>query len=115
MIFYADAVTDSMRRAMDETKRRRAIQIAYNTEHGIEPASIVKKLDSPLVALSNLDYLEPMQIRERPDPAREESLARRAASLEKEMKAAARELDFERAAKLRDELKAIRELEIFRS
>ena len=115
VIFYADAVTDSMRRAMDETKRRREIQIAYNTEHGIEPASIVKKLDSPLVALSNLDYLEPMQIRERPDPAREESLARRAASLEKEMKAAARELDFERAAKLRDELKAIREMEIFRS
>ena len=114
VIFYADAVTDSMRRAMDETRRRREIQIAYNTEHGIEPASIVKKLDSPLVALSNLDYLEPMQIRERPDPAREESLAKRAAALEKEMKAAARELDFERAAKLRDELRAIRETEIFR-
>jgi excinuclease ABC subunit B len=114
VIFYADAVTDSMRRAMEETKRRRATQIAYNLEHGIEPASIIKKLNSPLLGLSNLDYLEPMQIRERPDPARGESLAKRAAALEKEMRAAARELDFEHAAKLRDEIKAIRELEIFR-
>ena len=114
VIFYADAVTDSMRRAMEETRRRRQAQIAYNTDHGIEPASIIKRIDSPLVALSNLDYLEPMQVRERADPAREESLAKRAAALEKEMKAAARELDFERAAKLRDELRSVRETAIFR-
>jgi len=115
VIFYADAVTDSMRRAMEETRRRREAQQAYNAEHGIEPASIIKKLDSPLLALSNLDYLEQMQIRERPDPAREESLAKRAASVEREMKAAARELDFERAASLRDELRKLRELVIFRA
>ncbi len=51
VLFYADAVTDSMRRAMDETSRRRSIQEKYNTEHGIVPASIVKQINSPLVRM----------------------------------------------------------------
>ena len=114
VIFYADAVTDSMRRAMGETSRRRARQAAYNQEHGIEPASIVKKLDSPLLAMSNLDYLEPAEIRSRTPPASAESLGKRISGLEKEMKNAAKELEFERAAKLRDEIRSLREAEIFR-
>jgi excinuclease ABC subunit B len=115
VIFYADAVTDSMRRAMDETRRRRERQTAYNVEHGIEPASIVKSLDSPLLAMSNLDYLEPMQIRRRADPADPEDLSKRISALEKEMRAAARDLDFERAAAMRDELRRLREAQIFKS
>jgi excinuclease ABC subunit B len=104
-----------MRRAMDETRRRREKQSAYNVEHGIEPASIVKSLDSPLLAMSNLDYLEPMQIRRRADPDDPEDLSKRISALEKEMRAAARDLDFERAAAMRDELRRLREAQIFKS
>jgi excinuclease ABC subunit B len=114
VIFYADAVTDSMRRAIEETGRRRQIQEAYNREHGIEPASIIKEVNSPLVRLSSLDYhdaLVPPSRESLPDP---ESLRRRIAELEKGMKAAAKDLDFERAAALRDELRGLRELQIFR-
>jgi excinuclease ABC subunit B len=103
-----------MRRAIEETRRRREKQSDYNREHGIEPASIVKSLDSPLLAMSNLDYLEPMQIQKRATPADEEALGKRVASLEKEMRAAARDLEFERAAAIRDELRKLRELQIFR-
>jgi excinuclease ABC subunit B len=114
VLFYADAVTDSMRRAMDETARRRRIQEAYNQEHGIVPASIVKQVNSPLVRMANLDYYEaaPRSRTELPDAT---SLQTRIADLEKQMKAAARELDFEKAAALRDEIRGLRELEIFRS
>ncbi len=114
VIFYADAVTDSMRRAMEETGRRRTIQEAHNREHGIVPASIVKQVNSPLVRMANLDYYE-MPSAPRPDVPDADSLRRRIADLEKQMKAAAKELDFERAAALRDEIRGLRELEIFRA
>ncbi|MGE5277020.1 MAG: excinuclease ABC subunit UvrB [Acidobacteriota bacterium] len=114
VLFYADAMTDSMRRAMEETSRRRKIQEAHNREHGIEPASIVKQINSPLVRMANLDYhdgLVPASRESLPDP---ESLRRRIVELEKEMRAAAKDLEFERAAALRDELRSLRELQIFR-
>ncbi|HWZ85640.1 MAG TPA: excinuclease ABC subunit UvrB, partial [Thermoanaerobaculia bacterium] len=114
VIFYADAETDSMRRAMSETLRRRAIQEAYNEEHGIVPASIVKQVNSPLVRMSNLDYYE-VAAAARPDLPDADSLRRRIADLEKQMKAAAKELDFEKAAALRDEIRGLKELEIFRT
>jgi excinuclease ABC subunit B len=114
VLFYADAVTDSMRRALEETQRRRQIQEAFNREHGIEPASIVKQINSPLVRLSSLDYHDALIAPPPSELADRETLSRRIADLEKAMKAAARELDFERAAKLRDELRGLRELQIFR-
>ncbi|HJW14661.1 MAG TPA: excinuclease ABC subunit UvrB, partial [Thermoanaerobaculia bacterium] len=114
VLFYADAVTDSMRRAMEETRRRREIQAAFNREHGIEPASIVKQINSPLVRLSSLDYHDGVNAPTPPDLPDSESLSRRIAEVEKTMKAAAKELDFERAARLRDELRGLRELQIFR-
>ncbi len=115
VLFYADAVTDSMRRAMEEMARRRSIQEAYNAEHGIVPASIVKQVNSPLVRMANLDYYEIPKDSPRADPPDADSLRRRIADLEKQMKVAARELDFERAAALRDEIRGLRELEVFRS
>ena len=114
VLFYADMVTDSMRRAMEETRRRREIQQAFNQEHGIEPASIVKQINSPLVRLSSLDYHDQLIAPPPSDVPDTETLRRRIADLEKAMKAAAKELDFERAAKLRDELRGLRELQIFR-
>jgi excinuclease ABC subunit B len=114
VLFYADALTDSMRRAMDETSRRRSIQEAYNLEHGIEPASIVKEVSSPLVRMGNLDFYDPAAAIGRPDLPDAESLTKRIAALEKAMKAAAKDLDFEQAARLRDELRSLRELQIFR-
>jgi len=114
VFFYADVVTNSMRRAIEETSRRRTIQEAYNREHGIEPASIVKEVNSPLVRMWSLDYHDALISAPRPDLPDAESLRTRIGDLEKAMRAAARELDFERAASLRDELRALRELQIFR-
>ena len=115
VIFYADAITDSMRRAIEETSRRRQIQETYNREHGIEPASIVKQVNSPLVRMSSLDYYDPTPALSRPDLPDAQSVTKRITDLEKAMRAAAKELDFERAAEIRDELRGLRELQIFRS
>jgi excinuclease ABC subunit B len=114
VLFYADVVTDSMRRAIDETTRRRTIQEQYNREHGIEPASIIKQVNSPIVRMSSLDYHDQLLVADRPELPDADSLRHRIAELEKAMKAAAKELDFERAAQLRDELRSLRELQIFR-
>jgi excinuclease ABC subunit B len=107
-------MTDSMRRAIEETSRRRTIQERYNRENGIEPASIVKQVGSPLVRMGNLDFYDPAGGIERPDLPDAESLAKQIANLEKAMKTAAKDLDFEQAARLRDEIRALRELQIFR-
>jgi excinuclease ABC subunit B len=113
--FYADVETKSMRRAMEETLRRRKIQETYNREHGIEPASIIKEVNSPLVRMASLDYYDLTAPISRPDLPDGPSVAQRIGELEKAMKAAAKELDFERAAEMRDELRQLRELQIFRS
>jgi excinuclease ABC subunit B len=106
-IMYADRITDSMKRAIEETDRRRKVQVAYNEEHGIEPATVVKEVrdltdrvraqaapeQEPGVTLAQL-------------PADE--LARLIRELEKQMKAAARDLEFEKAALLRDQIFELR-------
>ncbi|MFI5197127.1 MAG: excinuclease ABC subunit UvrB [Thermoanaerobaculia bacterium] len=112
-VFYADRITDSMRRAMDETERRRKVQRSYNEEHGIVPETIVKTLDSPLLAMSNLDYLEPQRLDGRRLPKDAPSLDREIADLEKEMKAAAKELEFEKAGQLRDRIRELRAMKLF--
>ena len=114
-ILYADKITDSIRNAMDETNRRRAIQEAYNKEHGIEPASIIKAIDSDLVKMSNLDYFEiPGRPSQRKlDMVADEDIDKAISRLTKEMKDAAKNLDFERAAEIRDKLRELKELRIF--
>lgn len=116
VILYADTVTASMRAAIDETERRRAKQTAYNTEHGITPRSTRKSLESPLDALyvdtSSSSRGKGRGRASRQDdavPLTAEDTAALVQRLEKEMREAARELEFERAAALRDRIRALRE------
>jgi len=113
-IFYADQSTESIRRTIAETTRRRARQEDYNREHGIEPATILKDIHSPLVALSALDY--PKEIRPQLLEVAERAelpLAERIARVEKAMREAAKRLEFEEAAELRDKLRELRELQVY--
>jgi len=103
VIMYADHVTDSMKKALDETKRRRALQMAYNEEHGITPQTISKKIPEVIratqVAEEEESYVTKATKGKKLTKAEREQLL---ASLEIEMKEAAKALDFERAAELRD-------------
>jgi len=114
VIFYADKETGSMARALDETRRRRERQAAYNEEHGIEPKTILKDIHNPLVRLSELDLYDPTPKR-LSEIAEDASipLSDRIARLEKEMKEHAKRLEFEEAAKLRDQLKELKDLRIY--
>ncbi len=113
VIFYADRHTESMRRTIDETGRRRLCQAEYNRQHGIEPRTILKDVRSPLVQMSNLD-MYPAQHHLLSDVAEpDRPLAEQIKQLEKAMKSAAKNLEFEEAAELRDRLRELRELQIF--
>ncbi len=114
VVFYADHLTDSMRRAIDETERRRRTQEDYNQRMGIEPQTVLKDIHSPLVAMSNLDYYSvgPTQLLDVAEGL-ELPLAERISKLEKEMRAAAKRLEFEEAAALRDRLRELREIQIY--
>jgi excinuclease ABC subunit B len=111
-ILYADKITDSMRRAIDETERRRAIQEAYNTEHGITPQTIVKPVEATLVTAYEADYFKvPLNLDEYEEYTRE-NIDATIARLEAEMREAARRFEFERAAELRDRIKYLRDREL---
>ena len=112
VIMYADTMTASMRSAISETERRRLLQAAYNEAHGITPESVVRQLDDVLASVYERDYMTPA-IEDRRDTFRTQAeLDAEIARLEGEMKAAAANLDFERAALLRDTLKALRNREL---
>jgi excinuclease ABC subunit B len=109
-IRYADVMTDSMRRALDETGRRRRTQVEYNERNGIVPQSIVKPIDMSLVAVAEGDYVTvPLEEDEEVDNLTPEERARFIAELEEKMREAARKFEFEKAAQLRDRVKALRE------
>ncbi|HET7704468.1 MAG TPA: excinuclease ABC subunit UvrB [Thermoanaerobaculia bacterium] len=113
-ILYADKMTDSLKAAIDETNRRRDIQRKYNEEHGIEPASIIKAIDSDLVKMANLDYFEiPGSTKSKIEQMEGEDIDKTISRLQKEMKDAAKNLDFEKAAEIRDRLRELKELRIF--
>jgi len=108
-ILYADNMTDSMRRAIDETDRRRAIQQAYNEEHGITPQSIVRPVDMALAAVSEADYVDlTSEENELPEFKSQEELDAYLANLESDMRESARKFEFEKAARLRDQIKELR-------
>lgn len=110
VIMYADNMTDSMKAAIDETNRRRSIQQAYNEEHGITPQTI-KKAVRDLISVSKAIAKEELRLEKDPESMSDKELDSLIAKIEKNMKKAAMELDFETAAELRDkmtELKKIR-------
>ena len=111
-IMYADKITDSMRRAINETDRRREKQHAYNKERGITPQTIVKAVDSTLISIVEADYFKvPMDYEDIDDYSREK-IGDTIRRLEAEMRAAASRYEFERAAELRDKIKHLREREM---
>jgi excinuclease ABC subunit B len=112
-ILYADKITDSMRQAMGETERRRRVQEAYNAEHGITPASIVKNIDDVLSSVYERDYVTvPKVPDERAQFRTQVELDAFLAGLEREMREAASNLEFERAAAVRDRLRRLRNPEL---
>jgi len=108
-ILYADVMTDSMRKALDETARRRQTQLEYNQRHGIVPQSIVRPIDMSLVAVAEGDYVTvPLEGDEEVDSLTPEQRERFIGELEERMREAARKFEFEKAAQLRDRVKALR-------
>jgi excinuclease ABC subunit B len=113
VIMYADVVTASMRAALSETERRRARQQAYNEEHGITPTTIIKSIDDVLSSVYERDYSSIPAVRDdRPQFHTQAELDAHIAGLEKEMRTAAANLDFERAAALRDRVRALKTREL---
>lgn len=109
VIMYADRITDAMRMAIDETNRRREIQVEYNREHHIEPASVVKAVRDLTDRLArDAGVTEGADMRGKASRLEQKELARMITELEKQMKAAAQELEFERAALLRDQVFELR-------
>jgi excinuclease ABC subunit B len=111
-ILYADVMTASMKEAINETNRRRERQVRYNEENGITPESIVKPIDMSLISMTEADYVELPSIDDETElgsPARlEEHILR----LQKDMREAAKRFEFEKAARLRDRIKALKEKEM---
>jgi excinuclease ABC subunit B len=112
VILYADSMTDSMRRAMDETERRRRLQAAFNKKNGITPQSITKALGSPLIKIYEGDYFEIPVAAEKPAQYGVAELSRMVRKLQKEMKQAAERLEFETAAELRDRIRELQKQEL---
>jgi excinuclease ABC subunit B len=109
-VLYADVITDSMRRAIQETERRRAIQQAYNEANGITPQTIVKPIDMSLVAVAEGDYVTvPLEVESEPEvELTSEERDALIAKLEFKMREAAKIFEFEKAAQFRDRIKALK-------
>ena len=112
VILYADSITDSMKLAMGETNRRRSLQAAFNKKHGITPQTVIKSIGSPLVKIYEADYVDVPLAAEKGADYGAKELPRIIQRLKKEMKRAAANLEFERAAELRDRIRAMEEQEI---
>ena len=114
VIMYADTITDSMRAALDETSRRREIQMKYNEEHGITPQTI-KKAVRDLISISKVIAKEEVQFEKDPESMDRKELEKLIAEVQKKMQRAAADLNFEAAAELRDKMlelkKALAEIE----
>ncbi|MGH7768584.1 MAG: helicase-related protein, partial [Candidatus Binatia bacterium] len=112
VILYADAVTDSMKKAIDETNRRRRLQADYNNKHGITPQTVVRSLGTPLVEVYEADYVTVPLVAEKGERYDPKEASRQIERLRKQMKQAAASLEFERAAELRDQIRRIEEREL---
>jgi excinuclease ABC subunit B len=113
VILYADQVTGSMERAIDESNRRREIQLKYNVENNITPESIAKNIDNVLGSIYEADYVTvPAAAEKTPKYFNPDDIKKTIKELEKKMKEAAANLEFEEAARIRDEIKELREEEL---
>ena len=112
VILYADNITESMKRAIDETDRRRRLQAEFNRKHGITPQTVVKSLGTPLVEIYEADYVTVPVAAERAEKYGPDEVPRLIQQLRKEMKQAAASLEFERAAELRDRIRQMEEREL---
>ncbi len=114
IIMYADTVTRSMQHALDETVRRRKIQKAYNRQYGITPSTIQKEISTIFDSVYEADYVTVAAVEEPVTPFENfDNIDEMIRKMEKEMEAAARELEFERAAELRDQIKALKQRLVF--
>jgi excinuclease ABC subunit B len=113
-ILYADVMTDSMRRAIDETDRRRRIQTEYNEINNITPQTIIKPIDMSLVAVAEGDYVTvPLEAEdEEVEAMTPEQRQKFVIELEERMREAARKFEFERAAQIRDRIKAVKSIDV---
>jgi excinuclease ABC subunit B len=109
-ILYADKMTDSMRRAIDETDRRREKQVAYNEEHGITPQTVIRSIEDSLATITKADYADLTDDinTDALDFATQSDLDAYITNLESDMREAAKKFEFEKAAKLRDQVKDLR-------
>jgi excinuclease ABC subunit B len=108
-ILYADKMTDSMRRAIDETDRRRELQVVWNEENGITPESIIRPLSMELAGIMKADYADLTEEDDSmPEFKTQADLDAYIADLESDMREAAKKFEFEKAAKLRDKVKELR-------
>ena len=108
-ILYGDKMTDSMKQAIDETNRRREVQVAYNEEHGITPTSIIRAVDMSLAQILKAEYADLADADESlPEFKNQLELDAYIGNLESDMREAARKFEFEKAAKLRDLVKELR-------
>ncbi len=113
VILYADKITGSMEKAISETERRRKIQEKYNKEHGITPKGIKKSITDILSTIYELDYYTvPIEEKEEELDIAPDRIGKTINALDKEMKQAAKNLEYEQAAKKRDKIKRLRELEL---
>src|SRR5438874_5563480 len=113
VIMYPDPVTASMQTCISETSRRRTIQEAYNVEHGITPQSIIKAIDEVMSSVYERDYMTPATVRDGTERFKTQAeLDAHVARLQEQMRAAAANLDFEKAAALRDDIKRLRNPEL---
>ena len=103
VVMYADTITDSMRTAIDETQRRRKIQMDYNEEHGITPKTIQKSVRD-LISISKKVAQEEMSFKKDPESMNRKELEKLIKDITKQMQKAAAELNFEAAAQLRDQM-----------
>ncbi len=113
VVLYAETITDSMRNAISETNRRRTVQEAYNKKHNITPQSIRKNIQATLRTVYEQDYFTvPIAAEEAGEYLQTVNIPAYVASLQKQMRAAAKELDFETAAELRDKIKSLQQKEL---
>src|SRR5579862_2546748 len=108
-VLYADVTTDSMKQEIDETTRRRLVQVQYNEANGITPQSIIKAIDSSLVAIAEADYVTiPLESEEETAQMTREQRSQYIVELEERMREAAKKFEFEQAAQFRDKIKSLK-------